>query len=194
LRKKGTKLHQIFHNTKESLAHILDGYSFPEPYFREKLEQFVHTLMRTLRDPSLPLLELQELISSIQGRIPAAVEKNIYKLMSQYANNLTSVLAQFPSQQIASVIDTYANTIEKKQERDAFFQNVQGLVQLVQRYRNGIKGHMKSVIQNLLQHYLLVESQFQAGNYDKCINTLRDVHKDNMSEVLKVRVVFVCFI
>ncbi len=150
--------------------------------------------MRTLRDPSLPLLELQELISSIQGRIPAAVEKNIYKLMSQYANNLTSVLAQFPSQQIASVIDTYANTIEKKQERDAFFQNVQGLVQLVQRYRNGIKGHMKSVIQNLLQHYLLVESQFQAGNYDKCINTLRDVHKDNMSEVLKVRVVFVCFI
>ena len=141
--------------------------------------------MSTLRDPSLPLLELQEIISSIQGRIPASVEKNIYKLMSQYANNLTSVLAQFPSQQIANVIDNYANTIERKQERDTFFQHVQALVQLVQRYRNGIKGHMKSVIQYLLQHYLLVETQFQAGNYDKCINTLRDVHKDNMAEVLK---------
>lgn len=137
---KGNKLHQLFASAKESLVHILDGYSYPEPYFREKLEQSVSSLMKTLRDPSLPLLELQELISSLSGRIPQPVEKSIFRLMSQYANNLTSVLAQFPSQQIATVIDMFANTIEKKSERDAFFNNVQGLVQLVQRYRNGIKG------------------------------------------------------
>jgi acetyl-CoA carboxylase/biotin carboxylase 1 len=76
--------------------------------------------MSILRDPSLPLLELQELSSSIQGRIPAIVEKNIIRLITQYANNLTSVLAQFPSQQIANVIDNYATTIEKKMNVNHF--------------------------------------------------------------------------
>jgi acetyl-CoA carboxylase/biotin carboxylase 1 len=183
---KGDKLHQVFQSTKESLSHILDGYSYPEPYFKEKLDQSVNTLMKSLRDPSLPLLELQELISAVQARLPPIVDKNIYKLISQYANNLTSVLAQFPSQQIASVIDQYANTIEKKSERDAFFQTVSGIVQLVQRYRNGIKGHMKSVIQSLLKQYLAVESVFQHPNYDKCINNLREIHIENMQEVLNI--------
>ncbi len=59
-------------------------------------------------------------------------------------------------------------------------------MQLVQRYRNGIKGHMKSVIQNLLKDYLAVESLFQNANYDKCISNLRELHKDNMQEVLNV--------
>jgi len=35
------------------------------------------------------------------------VEKKIRKLMTLYASNITSVLAQFPSQQIASVIDRF---------------------------------------------------------------------------------------
>lgn len=142
--------------------------------------------MKILRDPSLPLLELQELISSIQGRIPSTVERSIVKLISQYANNLTSVLAQFPSQQIAEVIDEYASTITKRNERDNFFNMVSGIVQLVQRYRNGIKGHMKSVIQNLLKQYLAVEEKFQTGSFDKCINNLREENKDNMQKVLDV--------
>jgi hypothetical protein len=47
----------------------------------------------------------QEVIASISGRIPVSVEKKIRKLMALYERNITSVLAQFPSQQIASVID-----------------------------------------------------------------------------------------
>lgn len=111
---KGNKLHQVFQNNKEALCHILVGYSYPERYFKEKLESSVNALMDALRDPSLPLLELQELISSIQSRIPPVLEKTMQRFISHYANNLTSVLAQFPSQQIATAIDTYANTIEKK--------------------------------------------------------------------------------
>ena len=114
LKVKGSKLHQVFQNNKEALSHILVGYSYPECYFKEKLEISVNALMDALRDSSLPLLELQELISSIQNRIPPVFEKTMQKFVNQYANNLTSVLAQFPSQQIASAIDAYANTIEKK--------------------------------------------------------------------------------
>lgn len=65
--------------------------------------------------------------------------------------------------QIASVIDSYAGTLNKRTDRDVFFMTCQGIVQLVQRYRNGIRGHMKSIVQELLRHYLRVELQFQQG-------------------------------
>lgn len=77
----------------------------PDPYHEARVREVIEKFMSSLRDPSLPLLELQEVISSISGRIPISVEKKIRKLMSLYERNITSVLAQFPSQQIASVID-----------------------------------------------------------------------------------------
>lgn len=58
--------------------------------------------MKTLRDPALPLLELQEIMTSISGRIPLSVEKSIRKVMAQYASNITSVLCRFPSQQVSA--------------------------------------------------------------------------------------------
>jgi len=36
----------------------------------------------------------------ISGRIPAEVEMAVRKLMGGYAGNITSVLCQFPSQQV----------------------------------------------------------------------------------------------
>ena len=38
----------------------------------------------------------------ISGRIPSDVEKKIRKLMATYASNITSVLCQFPSQQVCA--------------------------------------------------------------------------------------------
>ena len=65
--------------------------------------------------------------------------------MALYASNITSVLAQFPSQQVANVIDAYAATLQKRADRDVFFMTTQGIVQLVQRYRNGIRGPSPSI-------------------------------------------------
>ncbi|XP_055926217.1 acetyl-CoA carboxylase-like isoform X1 [Argiope bruennichi] len=180
----GDKLNQIFQNARQELEYILAGYALPDPYFSPKMTQAVDTFMRTLRDPSLPLLELQEIISSISGRIPPNVEKHIKKLMAMYSSNITSVLAQFPSQQIASVIDSYAATLQKRSDRDVFFMTTQGIVQLVQRYRNGIRGRMKAVVQDLLKQYLSVETEFQNGHYDKCVALLREKHKDDMATVV----------
>lgn len=69
---------------------------FPPP----QVKDWVERLMKTLRDPSLPLLELQDIMTSVSGRIPPNVEKSIKKEMAQYASNITSVLCQFPSQQV----------------------------------------------------------------------------------------------
>lgn len=132
-----------------------------------------------------------------------SVEKKIRKLMTLYERNITSVLAQFPSQQIANVIDGYvmlsfasfatnifsrfesifqssaqfsimlkfllnsrhAATLQKRSDRDNFFVQTQGIIQLVQRYRNGIRGRMKAAVHELLRQYHDVESQFLLGTH-----------------------------
>ncbi|XP_071943409.1 acetyl-CoA carboxylase-like isoform X2 [Antedon mediterranea] len=176
----GSKLHQVFQKAKEALDNIMNGYCLPEPYFEEKCEEYVQMFMKSVRNPALPLLEMQEMVSSIVGRVPSDVEKHIKKLLNQYNSNITSVLCQFPSQQIANVIDKHAATLAKKADRDAFFLHTQGIIQLVQRYRNGIRGHMKSVIHDLLLQYLTIEKVFQQGPYDKCITALIDQQKGDM--------------
>ncbi|KAM3610281.1 uncharacterized protein V6R79_001760 [Siganus canaliculatus] len=181
----GEKLHQVFHSVLENLGKVMDGYCLEEPYFSSKLKQWLATLMKTLRDPSLPLLELQEIMTSVASRIPPAVERDIRKVMAQYASNITSVLCQFPSQKIANVLDSHAATLQRKADREVFFMNTQSIVQLVQRYRSGIRGYMKSVVLDLLKRYLQVEMQFQQAHYDKCVVNLREQHKPDMSPVLE---------
>ncbi|XP_021925280.1 acetyl-CoA carboxylase [Zootermopsis nevadensis] len=179
----GDKLNHVHASYRVMLENILSGYCLPDPYHQARLREVIEKFMSSLRDPSLPLLELQEVIASISGRIPISVEKKIRKLMALYERNITSVLAQFPSQQIASVIDSHAATLQKRADRDVFFLTTQSIVQLVQRYRNGIRGRMKSAVHELLRQYYAVESQFQQGSYDKCVTAIRDRNKDDMAAV-----------
>lgn len=178
------KLNRIHTSYKTILENTLAGYCLPDPYNPPRLREVIEKFMHILRDPSLPLLELQEVMASIYGRIPTIVEKKIRKLMMLYERNITSVLAQFPSQQIASVIDSHAATLQKRADRDVFFLTTQGIVQLVQRYRNGIRGRMKAAVHELLRQYYAVECQFQHGHYDKCVQAIRDKHKDDMAAVV----------
>ncbi|XP_036076250.1 acetyl-CoA carboxylase 2 isoform X1 [Rousettus aegyptiacus] len=180
----GEKLHQVFHSVLENLTNVMSGYCLPEPIFSIKLKEWVQKLMVTLRHPSLPLLELQEIMTSVSGRIPASVEKSVRRVMAQYASNITSVLCQFPSQQIATILDCHAATLQRKADREVFFMNTQSIVQLVQRYRSGTPGYMKAVVLDLLRRYLQVEHHFQQAHYDKCVINLREQLKPNMSHVL----------
>ncbi|XP_064424983.1 acetyl-CoA carboxylase 1 isoform X2 [Latimeria chalumnae] len=181
---RGEKLHRVFHYVLDNLINVMNGYCLPEPYFNNKVKDWVERLMKTLRDPSLPLLELQDIMTSVSGRILPAVEKAIKKEMAQYASNITSVLCQFPSQQVANILDSHAATLNRKSDREMFFMNTQSIVQLVQRYRSGIRGHMKAVVMDLLRQYLKVETQFQHGHYDKCVFALREENKNDMPTVL----------
>lgn len=96
------KVHSMVptHNTAPVYVICHVPYTLLRAWSRLQLKQWVASLMKTLRDPSLPLLELQEIMTSVAGRIPPTVEKDIRKVMAQYASNITSVLCQFPSQKV----------------------------------------------------------------------------------------------
>ncbi|MPC07509.1 Acetyl-CoA carboxylase [Portunus trituberculatus] len=177
------KLNHIYQSRRAVLDNVLNGYCLPDDYFTPMVRETVQKLMSVLRDPNLPLLELQEVIASISGRIPQAVEKKIRKYMMIYGSNVTSMLAQFPSQEIASAVDSHAASLQKK-DRDVFFVTTQGLVQLCQRYKKGSRGRMTQVVLELLKHYLQVETQFQHGSYDKCVHALRERYKEDITNIL----------
>lgn len=181
----GEKLHQVFEDTKISLEQTLEGYCLPDPYFKERLEERISTLASCLKDPLLPLFKLQEIVSSLSGRIPSEVETSLRQSMIAYANNITSVSYQFPSQQIANILDSYAAKLTKRSDRDVYLMATQGINVFVQRFRNGLRGHTKLVVQDLINKYLEVEKLFQHGSYDKCVSLLRQSHKDNMAAVTK---------
>lgn len=173
-RTKGVKLHQIFQASHETLSNIMNGYCLTEPYFLPKMEEELKTMLKMLNDPALPLLEMQELLASVSGRIPQVVEDKIGALLTKYASNLTSILNRFPSQKINMIIDSYAATLSKRNERDMFIFNSQGIVQLVQKFRDGIKGYRKNILIGLLKQYVHVEKLFNEGNFEKCVSLMVD--------------------
>ncbi|CAJ0946014.1 unnamed protein product [Ranitomeya imitator] len=146
---QGEKLHRVFHCVLDNLVNVMNGYCLPEPYFsnkrKENLDMFgVYELIMTwtiiMAGQFQHLVNLakkpnkkQDIMTSVSGRIPPNVEKAIKKEMAQYASNITSVLCQFPSQQIANILDSHAATLNRKSEREVFFMNTQSIVQLVQR-------------------------------------------------------------
>ncbi|KAL1235404.1 Acetyl-CoA carboxylase [Trichinella spiralis] len=175
----GEKLYQTYRDLVTYFDHLLQGYTLPEPYFSANLRDKVDKFFRVLKDPRLPLYELQESMAVISGRIPIEVESQISQLMLAYAGNITSVLCKFPSQQIAQELDNEMAKLSKKQDREMFFMSTHGLLTLVQRYRDGIRGHMVLVLRDLFRRYLNTEKHFEQHQYDECVHALRENLKNS---------------
>nr|CAB3219668.1 acetyl-CoA carboxylase-like [Phallusia mammillata] len=179
------KSHQVFSVMHKRLTCIMKGLCRPDEIFVDKMKETVNTLISALKDPSLPLLELQEVMTNLSGRLPAKLDQFIRREMSSYASNITSMMSQFPGPRIRRYIDKYAAVLTNKSEQDVFFVNTQSILQIVNRYSSGIRGHLKAVILSLVKEYFRVESQFQHGSFDKSVIALRDKSKDNIRNVVE---------
>ncbi|XP_076818165.1 acetyl-CoA carboxylase-like isoform X1 [Clavelina lepadiformis] len=179
------KSHKIFEVAHKRLSYITEGLCHPDEVFIDKMKEAVNMLMAALKDPSLPLLELQEVMTNLSGRLPNAVEQCIRRELSLYASNITSMMSQFPGSKIRRIVDSYAANITNKNDQDVFFVNTQPILQVVHKYRNGIRGHLKDVILGLIKEYHRVESQFQHGSFDKSVIAIRDKDKGNIKSIVE---------
>ena len=51
---------QVFQSAQESLLHIMSGFGVQkEPFFTEKLNESTSSLLKALKDPALPLMEMR---------------------------------------------------------------------------------------------------------------------------------------
>ena len=183
-KKNGLNLHQNYLNAKQLLENALDGFcQRDEKYFRDFINSVIDDYLKLLRDPRLPLDESREVLASIQGRIHVKLEKEIVRALSNYEQNLTSVLAQFPAQKINNAILDYLSHIDSR-ERDIVELTLEPMLELCARYRGGVRGHMKMAVCDMIKRYTDVERQFQIGHYDKVVTTMRALNKDNVQKVV----------
>ena len=59
---------EIYKQTVRSLEYILDGYCLAEPMFTEHYSKLLSKLIKALRDPMLPLQEMQEILNAMSGQ------------------------------------------------------------------------------------------------------------------------------
>ncbi|KAI3380044.1 hypothetical protein SNEBB_002054 [Seison nebaliae] len=219
---KNIDLHLHIKSAIDILENILDGHSYPERYVEDKIVCTIEDLMIGLKNPSLPLLELRELMAISAGRLPNVLENAIKQLLAVYHSNLTSVLVQFPADKILQCIEQYMkmafnsdrrttststeisndsnesssttsslslNNIQDKQTKNEelqFMQLIKPIMELADRYRNGIQGHTVQVIRQFIQKYLSIEEKFQNNNFEKSVEFIRlsDIPSDELTKML----------
>ncbi|PAA64942.1 hypothetical protein BOX15_Mlig015514g1 [Macrostomum lignano] len=177
----GLRLNQIVERIVQQLKSALQGYVIPEPNFSEWMVQQVETLLVSLKDPALPLVELKEMMSQVSGRIPTLLEQRIREQMAKYASNITSVLSRFPAAEIEHIIDAFGGCMPG--DKQAFYLNIQPISGLLKRYRRGSRGNLASTLMELLDAYYEIERHFQSGHIDKCIAELLEQFKKSRATV-----------
>uniref|UniRef100_A0A183SYC7 Ras-GEF domain-containing protein n=1 Tax=Schistocephalus solidus TaxID=70667 RepID=A0A183SYC7_SCHSO len=178
--------HHVFHRCFSELEEVLAGYALPEPFFTPWLNTKLDELFQCLRCPRLPLLELEEAVAQLSGRLPVAVEQSLCALTASYADEVTSMLSNFPADKIVRLVEGHvaSRRLESASEPNiteasiaSFQQTIKRLIDLADRYRGGLRGHAARAITNLLLAYLAVEQHYQHGQFDRCVNLLLTRHK-----------------
>ncbi len=180
---KVSSLSQGYAHARQTLDNALAGYCWPDEFFRDFIGKTIDDFLGYLRDPKLPLDQVREVMASIQGRIPYKVEKNILRALSNYEQNITSVLAQFPAQRITTELLGYLSGVGQK-EKDLAELTLQPLMELCSVYKNGVRGQLRKAVCELLETYLEVERLFQVGHYDKVVSTMCQKHKGDTDLVV----------
>ncbi|KAK4475691.1 hypothetical protein MN116_000638, partial [Schistosoma mekongi] len=174
-------LHLQFSKLFASFEQILFGYCLSEPYFSKSLMKNLNQFLSLLYNPRLPLHELQDTIARLKGQLPPTMEKSLRLHAKIYADQATSVLANFPSEPILQITDKHLKQINPEAGINCpstdpsvleFQRITQRLVDLAERYQNGLRGHTVRVISQLFMGYVVIEKHFQYGQYDKCIRHL----------------------
>ncbi|XP_064397695.1 acetyl-CoA carboxylase-like isoform X2 [Halichondria panicea] len=179
----GDKVHQVYQSSKKGLLYLMAGFGVQqEPFYTDKMTLLANDMLTALKDPTLPLMETKELLSTISSRIPHSVDMEIGKCLTRYAGNLTSILSQFPTTKIENIINRHAATLQRRADHDQFFMNTNPIMQLVQKYRHGMRSRLKATIVELLREYYRVEEAFQNG-YEKGVQRLRVEHSEDMAKV-----------
>ena len=156
-------LHHEYLEVRKGLENVLAGFCPPEKYFDVEIQHLVTKFLRLLQDRRLPLDEMRDVMASISGRLPGEMERFIGRCLTNYEQNITSVIAQFPAQKITTEIDKL-NAKLPAADKEMFEMTIATVVDVCKKYRHGVRGMLKSQVDHLLKKYLEVEQDFQVSS------------------------------
>lgn len=70
----GQRPDQVVARSLDALGSLLQGFQLPESRAETIIEEYIKDLRQALDDPSLPLVEVRDVLSKLSGRIPMSLE------------------------------------------------------------------------------------------------------------------------
>ncbi|KAF9054415.1 acetyl CoA carboxylase [Panaeolus papilionaceus] len=174
----GNKPHQRLSRCLDTLNDILDGFDN-----QSVMNSTLKELIEVLHDPQLPFSEINAILSSLSGRMPAKLEDSIRSAMD--AAKAKGDTTEFPAIRIKKLIDNFLQDGIPASERSMFVTKIAGLYEALERYLHGLKGHETETIANLLARYESTEKLF-GGSIEARVLALRDQHKDDLDVVVSL--------
>jgi acetyl-CoA carboxylase/biotin carboxylase 1 len=171
----GSKCYQRFTVLLQILENILAGFDN-----QVVMAATLKELIEVLRNPELPFGEWNQQASALHSRLPAKLDATLSSLVEKSKSRQ----AEFPAKQLLKSIEKA--TPEGSSDAVVFTQVVQPLVQIAQRYADGLVAHEYKLMADLLDKFHEIESLFSGPNSreEDVILHLRDENKDDLRKVV----------
>jgi acetyl-CoA carboxylase/biotin carboxylase 1 len=157
------------------LQNILEGFD-NQTIMTSTLMQ----LIDSLHDPELPYFQLNDILSSLVGRLPATLEGNIRSAIG--AAKSRGAVHEFPAVEISEILEHHAQHNVPPQDRAMFRSSLSAIYDLSKRFMGGLQGHETEIIANLLERYESTEKLFE-GSIEARVLVLRDQYRDDLDTV-----------
>ena len=186
--------HLMLRQAVEKIKGGMAGYVLSQNDF----EAAIQDLEFAVTDPILPVLEIDEQLSVLSGRIPAELFSIICRMIqdfrSKYDENAgTGLQLRFPAERVVEVLTAFANGIQSSTDKQAFETLTDSLLKsalpYAQSHAIGVPGServMNSFLE-IMRDWVSVERWFCEGkSYADAVDNLRRANKDAFDNVIKI--------
>ncbi len=119
----------------------------------------------TLKEADLPYSEVQDVLSTLSGRMPAKLEEEVRAII----DDNRARKQEFPTRKLKQTINYYLEDSVAPKDRTAVRASVYPLQAVVDAFEGGIKAHEWQIWANLLNAYADVEEPFSSGKTEEQI-------------------------
>ncbi|KAF2276297.1 acetyl-CoA carboxylase [Westerdykella ornata] len=175
----GTKPPQRFAYLYNILQNILMGFD-NQPIMLDTLKE----LVEVLRNPELPYGEWAAQTSALHARIPQRLDS----LLTQIVEKSHQRHQEFPAKQLSKAFQRFLDENMSRSEAESLKVSAAPMIDVMNRYSEGLKAHEYSVMIKILEGYWEVEKLFSSRNSrdEEVILRLRDENRENIQKVLQI--------
>jgi len=175
--------HWRLRNSVEKLDMLMLGYDIPQDQYQKSIDDFSSAVV----DPRLPLLEFEEGLSVLNGRIDGDLYDRLKSLADQYRRNMVeehhvTKKSTFPVQEILPIISKHIRSLPES-DRATSLSLVESIRNIANQYANGVAGRTVAALLSLVRQYLSVERIFAGTTFEAALKVLR---RDFASEPEKI--------
>ncbi|KAG7354603.1 biotin carboxylase [Nitzschia inconspicua] len=180
--------HLVLRAALEELNGAMSGYRLSQ----DEVDKIMEDLGAAVTDSSLPMLEIDEQLSVLSGRIPAKLFDAITKLIQDFRNGIIGQ-GKFPADQVVALLDNHSASLADASEKSAFSTLTAPLRSAAVPYTRskavGVQGAEKVLLSfiEILRRWISIERWFCAGpSYADSVENIRRVHKEDTVAVLNI--------